>query len=1249
MPGDANNTYGKGNSRIAGGNGARGARAREEQQRRRQQQAARQAPRAPRQGRGRPMMPPGPGSFAALRGGAPGGGGLLFIMGGGNGAGPVASPSEARRRPSGRSMVISGTIARGNSPPRSRNGEPLTGQSEVQRMELRQEWDSVLEGPSEKVSVQGWLMGSSSHQVQSSRRGRISRSAKSLKGMRRSLKGSRTPAGDNEAKTLAAFANTASEAIWDFSSGSGAVAGLADVFQGETPRKWHGWGSHAVIVTYEGSLWQIGGPGGANARKVAISKLNPRSESVVDAKCGLKHVVALTDTGRAFYVDEQGSRELVCPRKEAFVQVASTLSAVFVLGASGRVYTTGQGPNGELALGKKSLETEGDDLKHIKGGLLSVGVRAITAGPFHVAALSAAGVLYAWGRNDAGELGRATDKPMSGTWALPADLLQLQQNKFTQASCGQDFTVLLSQNGEIVVVGAGGKVIKPPTDNFGFVKVEAMGSQFVALRDDGEALRFDMRNSASFQVEVQSKGHAKPAKEEAPVALLPDPKSLGDKPALDVGVVGNVAFAVFSRGKGIEKGKVISNFQKLPSPEVSMQTLSASGVTELCERPLQMLSELIVVLQDPYALSGSFLLDPSQNAYPGGSGVDVLGAERALSQVRDALLSIEAEGRKVKETANFRSQIEAMTDYLMDNAEKVLSVDQLRILFLMLATPLAQLGLLGRSGTVTTATRTIAALPMQMKQQLMKWVHEEVEAPSMLVNAVEPIARIVDLEIKSGGALGSPNISAAANVLRYLFRINEVRVQDETLGRAGQKPVDRAAFATSAVLQFDPQSRVDLINTWNSSKSRSTQRAHEFSLLDYPFLLSTDTKTDFVKMEGQSMMARRYQSARARGERPLFVLKVRRDHLLADALQGMRKADPVDLKMPLMVQFEGEEGIDAGGVKKEFFGLLSEALFDPAMGIFTEIESDGTSKLWFGHGDASLDKAVDEEQADNLLGKTDILSAGMLHDGDGVLREQDPKDLFLLVGQFIGLAIYNSTILDVQFPLAFYRMLLDQMPKEPSLLNLFELDPSFARGLQQLLSYDGDDVETVFGLDFGDIFEGGESDPVTSANKEEYVKLLVQHKLCGEHAKAIDSLMEGFGTVIDPNFQTFKLFRPDEVEIVLTGSDTIDMEELRESVTYAGGFDRNTPVVKWFWEIVLAYSTEKQRQLIRFATGSPRAPVGGVSALKFVIQRAGVDSEQLPHASTCFNILLLPEYSSKAKLKAKLKLALENAQGFGLQ
>ena len=54
---------------------------------------------------------------------------------------------------------------------------------------------------------------------------------------------------------------------------------------------------------------------------------------------------------------------------------------------------------------------------------------------------------------------------------------------------------------------------------------------------------------------------------------------------------------------------------------------------------------------------------------------------------------------------------------------------------------------------------------------------------------------------------------------------------------------------------------------------------------------------------------------------PYLILKVRRSHLIQDTLLRVSQHKR-ELKKPLKVQFLGEDGIDEGGVQKEFFQLI---------------------------------------------------------------------------------------------------------------------------------------------------------------------------------------------------------------------------------------------------------------------------------------------------------------------------------------
>lgn len=71
--------------------------------------------------------------------------------------------------------------------------------------------------------------------------------------------------------------------------------------------------------------------------------------------------------------------------------------------------------------------------------------------------------------------------------------------------------------------------------------------------------------------------------------------------------------------------------------------------------------------------------------------------------------------------------------------------------------------------------------------------------------------------------------------------------------------------------------------------------------------------------------------------------------------------------------------------------------------------------------------------------------------------------MFYIVGIICGLVIYNSTLVDMSFPLAMFKKLLGETP---TLDDLQELSPSVGRSLIHLMEYDQDDFADVFSLDF---------------------------------------------------------------------------------------------------------------------------------------------------------------------------------------
>ena len=125
----------------------------------------------------------------------------------------------------------------------------------------------------------------------------------------------------------------------------------------------------------------------------------------------------------------------------------------------------------------------------------------------------------------------------------------------------------------------------------------------------------------------------------------------------------------------------------------------------------------------------------------------------------------------------------------------------------------------------------------------------------------------------------------------------------------------------------------------------------------------------------------------------------------------------------------------------------------------------------------------------------------------------------------------------------------------------------------------------------------------------------------------------------------------------------LDLDVLRKVSAY-DGYEPSDQIVAWFWEVVAEFSgwtrrlacatsnpraEAEKKQLLSFTTGTDRVAIGGLAKTKFVIAKQGPDSDRLPSAHTCFNVLLLPNYASKEKLDAMLRKAILHAEGFGLR
>ncbi|KDQ51192.1 hypothetical protein JAAARDRAFT_534576 [Jaapia argillacea MUCL 33604] len=351
-------------------------------------------------------------------------------------------------------------------------------------------------------------------------------------------------------------------------------------------------------------------------------------------------------------------------------------------------------------------------------------------------------------------------------------------------------------------------------------------------------------------------------------------------------------------------------------------------------------------------------------------------------------------------------------------------------------------------------------------------------------------------------------------------------------------------------------------------------------------------------------------------------VKVRRNMVFEDSFGAvMAFGDGEELKKRLMIRFEGEEGLDYGGVSREWFFLLSHEMFQPNYGLFQ----------YSTHDNYTL----------------------QINPASGINPEH--LDYFRFIGRCLGMAVFHRRFLDVYFVQSFYKMMLG---KKAALEDLEGVDAELHRGLVWMLENDITDVleesfcttEEHFGqLVTIELKPGGEDIPVTEENKKEYVDLLVQYRIVGRLKDQFGAFMKGFGEIIPPS--SIALFNEHELEWLIGGVSDVDVDDWAKFTDYRG-YTQTDPIIQWFWALVRSWPAERKSRLLQFTTGTSRIPMNGFKDLqgadgprRFTIDKWG-DTKQLPRSHTCFNRLDLPPYEDRESLEKKLLFAIEETEGF---
>lgn len=289
---------------------------------------------------------------------------------------------------------------------------------------------------------------------------------------------------------------------------------------------------------------------------------------------------------------------------------------------------------------------------------------------------------------------------------------------------------------------------------------------------------------------------------------------------------------------------------------------------------------------------------------------------------------------------------------------------------------------------------------------------------------------------------------------------------------------------------------------------------------------------------------------------------------------------------------------------------------------------------------------------------------------------------FKTLGLFVGRALLDSRIIDVNLNKVFLKLLLGK-PVRKNIATLKEVDETLARSLERLQTYlqTRKEIESLtalpassrrnklsaltiggarlhdLSLDFTlpgydiELKPDGRMIDVDDSNLEEYLELVFDMTLGSGIAEQVKEFQTGFSMIFP--VRDLGIFSPDELGLLCGNADEDwSKETLGQAIKADHGYNADSRSIRNLIDILSAFDSAERREFLQFMTGSPKLPIGGWRSLNppFTVVRKPHEppnkaDAMLPSVMTCAQYLKLPDYSSKEVLAAQLWRAIRDGSG----
>ena len=369
------------------------------------------------------------------------------------------------------------------------------------------------------------------------------------------------------------------------------------------------------------------------------------------------------------------------------------------------------------------------------------------------------------------------------------------------------------------------------------------------------------------------------------------------------------------------------------------------------------------------------------------------------------------------------------------------------------------------------------------------------------------------------------------------------------------------------------------------------------------------------------------------------ILVIDRNNILEDSYQQFQTTKDLNLKLPLEIYFVGEKAHDEGGVTRDWYSCLFRDIFSKERKLFRENPNNclikGTFLLYPKYSGMKME----------------------YYEFGGTLFFKAFFDGISIKGYNLNYVLINAI-----------------MKRATKLEDVKYYDLSLYKSLKEINDSNIKNNKTLSEIKFVwnvrdennklkevELIPNGKNISLNDDNKLLFIDKVIYQEIFAPYEEQIKYLRKGYFQFTGDEITG--VFTVEEINFLFCGQIDLDINDWMENTEYKGYYDKNTKVIKMFWEKIKSLSQVELSKFLEFCTGLNNAPIDGFCALKgaggkiqkFTIEPyinySGEDYEfRLIEAKTCFNRIMLPDYKSKEEMDKAFNIILSyDTNFFGLE